>query len=315
MMRRSLSALATRVGLLVLLAALLPLGLTSRASGQPAPPSGQIPTPCDQPRPKDAVVDIWGAQDTLIGKCLAQIPAPEAGRPNIYAVAVSPHGTQNLFSREARTALQRLSAKYGGTATGGTLLSNAPVDIMQVPNATQQTIAQVLADIGARMAPSPDDVLILYLVSHGRPDAVLQTALPGNVPILAISADSTAAALAQAHIRKRVIIISACFAASWIPALANDDTIVVTAARADRTSFGCAEDRPLTYFGDAFLNGPLAHGASLAESFEGARKTVTQLELSQKLLPSEPQMFVGKNMQAFWQGPAKAPPKKIAAKR
>lgn len=89
----------------------------------------------------------------------------------------------------------------------------------------------------------------------------------------------------------------------------------MTAASADRTSFGCAEDRPLTYFGDAFLNGPLSRGASLAESFEGAKKTVTKWEQDEQLLNSLPQFFVGKNMEAFWSAAApNAAPSVSAAK-
>ncbi len=70
------------------------------------------------------------------------------------------------------------------------------------------------------------------------------SALPGNIPIIAVSANTLADALERSNIRRRVIIISACFSGSWIPRLANDDTIIMTAASAYRTSFGCAEDRP-----------------------------------------------------------------------
>lgn len=195
------------------------------------------------------------------------------------------------------------------------LLSNGVEDLMQVPLATQQNVAQVFGVIGGRMQQSPNDLLVVYLTSHGGPDAALQSALPGNLPILAITADSLAAALEQAGIRRRIIIISACFAGSWIPRLASDDTIVIAAARADRTSFGCDDSRPLTYFGEAFLTGPLGEGASLADAFESARKTVGQWETAQKLTPSEPQMFVGRNMQKLWLDGTKAAAKKVAVRR
>lgn len=254
--------------------------------------------------------DLWEVQNRLVGKTIAALPPHSGTAPNVYTVAIAPLGTQTLFSREAHAALDRLAANYGGPATSGILLSNGAADLMQVPLATQDNIAQVLAAIGERTHAAPDDVLIVYLTSHGRQDAMLSSALPGNLPILAISAESMAAALDAARVKRRVIIISACFAGSWIPRLANDDTIIMTAASADRTSFGCADDRPLTYFGDAFLNGPLSKGASLEQSFEGARKTVTQWEQEQKLPNSLPQVYIGKNMLAFWQ----AMPKKLATR-
>lgn len=317
--RGLLSTLAARFAA-VLAILLLPLSALAQPASQPVTQTDTASCAPAQPYLSIRGAAIWDVQPQLISKCLALIPARAADRPNIYTVAISPHGTQNLFSREARLALQKLAANYGGTAQRGVLLSNAPVDYTLVPFATTENMTQVFSAIGQRTNASPDDVLIVYLVSHGSPDAALQSALPGNIPILAVSADSLAIALERAHVKRRVIIISACFSGSWIPRLATDDTIIMTAASADRTSFGCAEDRPLTYFGDAFLNGPLSRGASLAESFEGAKKTVTKWETDEKLLNSEPLFFVGRNMESFWRAlaPNAAPvpaPQPVAAKR
>ncbi len=305
------------------LAALAAMAAGLLAVAQASAQIGPLPS---MPRTvPNASRDLWGAQETLVGQSIAQLPARATDHANVYAVAIAPLGTQTLFSREAKTALQVLAANYGGTAKGGILLSNLTADQMQVPLATQQNIASVLELIGRRTQAAPDDVVIVYLTSHGGQDAALQSALPRSPPILAISADSMARALDEAHIRRRVLIISACFAASWIPRLANDDTIIIAAAAADRTSFGCAEDRPLTYFGEAFLTGPFSQGASLEESFESARRTVTQWEQAEKLLPSLPQAYVGRNMEAFWQTtlkpavkpalPKLAAPKKVASRR
>jgi hypothetical protein len=128
----------------------------------------------------------------------------------------------------------------------------------------------------------------------------LSTDLPTYDQLTPISSRSLADALARSGIKRRVIILSACYAGSWIPALANDDTIVITAARKDRTSFGCDDTRNVTNFGEAFLNGPLAHGASLREAFNYSRKTVAGWETRDHLTPSEPQAYVGRNMQAIW---------------
>jgi hypothetical protein len=321
-MRNSLLAMKARAARAIALglgALALALGGANDAADAQTPAaqaeplaSPDIPLCASPPHP-NARIDVWGVQDALIGKCMELLPARATDRPNIYAVAINPHGRQLLFSREAKTALQRFATNYGGTAEGGILLSNSSSDMLQVPLATQQNIAQVMGEIGRRTQASPNDVLMVYLTSHGGPNAALESGLPGNIPILAISAESLASALADANVRRRVIVISACFAGSWIPSLANDDTIIITAAAADRTSFGCAEDRPLTYFGEAFLNGPLRRGASLATSFEAAKKMVAQWEQEQKFTLSLPQAYIGKNMQQFWQA---APPNGApAAKR
>jgi len=259
------------------------------------------------PTRPDAQPDIWDMQDGLIARSIARIPAA-SGHPNIYAVAIDPLARQKLFSREAKVALQDFAANYGGTAGSGVLLSNSPDDMTDAPLATRQNIADVLGRIGSMTRSSPDDVVVIYLVSHGGPDASLETGMSGGMGILAITADSMAAAINRAQIGRRVIIISACFSGSWIPKLADDNAIIITAAQADRTSFGCAENRPLTYFGEAFLHGPFAQGASLHDSYEGAKKTVTQQESDEKLLNSNPQFYVGKNMQAFWDTASKPQP-------
>jgi Peptidase C13 family len=115
-----------------------------------------------------------------------------------------------------------------------------------------------------------------------------------------ISAQSVTDALSKAQIKRRVIIISACYSGSWIPSLASPDSIVITAASKDRTSFGCDDSRQLTYFGEAFLNGPLSKGASLRDSFETARRKLAAWEVRDHLTPSQPQAYVGANMQALW---------------
>jgi hypothetical protein len=104
-----------------------------------------------------------------------------------------------------------------------------------------------------------------------------------------------------------VIIVSACYAGSWIKPLASDDTIIVAAARADRTSFGCSDERELTFFGEALLKGPLASGASLADGFRAAKRTVTRWEAEGDNPRSEPQAFVGKNMAAVWNAKRSSP--------
>jgi hypothetical protein len=249
---------------------------------------------------------LWGVQQELVDKAVNGLPSRSSGRSNVYAIAVAADGTQQLFSREARLALQVAAARFGGDYRGGVLLSNGVADILHSPLATQANIAAAARGVGGRIDPSAD-VAFVYLASHGSPDAELATDLPSFDDLSPISSASVNEALARAGIRRRVIIVSACFAGSWIPALANDDTIVIAAARKDRTSFGCDDTRRLTYFGQALLEGPLGRGASLRDAFEEARKTVRGWEARDNLTPSEPQAYVGGHMQALWaeRGPSR----------
>jgi hypothetical protein len=105
-----------------------------------------------------------------------------------------------------------------------------------------------------------------------------------------------------------VIVVSACYSATWIPALADDNTIVITAAAKDRTSFGCDDTRHYTVFGEAFLGSLGARNISLHDAFEDTKRKVTLEERKENVTPSLPQVFVGRNMEALWLGQAGSRP-------
>lgn len=242
---------------------------------------------------------LWEAQPMLLKSALDPLLPRLPGQANVYAIAVAAGGAQQLFSREARLARDVAAARFGARYRGGVLLSNGQGDLLRTPLATRSNMLATLRGVADRIEPT-HDIAFIYLASHGSRDAELSTDLPSYDELAPISAASVADALARAGIKRRIIVVSACFAGSWIPALASDDTIVIAAARRDRTSFGCDDTRRLTYFGQAFLTGSAVHGASLRDSFEAARKTVASWEARDKLTPSHPQAYVGKNMQALW---------------
>ena len=61
-------------------------------------------------------------------------------------------------------------------------------------------------------------------------------------------------ALDAAGIRHRVIAISACYSGGWIEPLATEDSLVMTAADAEHTSYGCGHRSELTFFGRAVFD-------------------------------------------------------------
>ena len=157
------------------------------------------------------------------------------------------------------------------------------------------------------MSPSRD-LAVIYLASHGSKLGELVTDLPDYTHLENISGSRLAQQLNNAGIRRRVIIVSACYAGSWIKPLATDNTIVVAAARPDRSSFGCSDERKLTFFGEAFLQAKIAPDASLARRFEAAKETVLRWETEEGINPhSEPRAFVGKNMETIWAGRLRQP--------
>jgi hypothetical protein len=79
--------------------------------------------------------------------------------------------------------------------------------------------------------------------------------------------------------------------------LKSDQTIVITAAAPDRTSFGCSNDRDLTYFGESFVRDALPGSPSLRAAFEKARDAIAVKEHAQGLKPSNPTAYFGTAME------------------
>jgi len=141
----------------------------------------------------------------------------------------------------------------------------------------------------ARAAPGG---CLAYFSSHGAPEGVLvddQVLAPGVLDAMLEQACGE---------RPTVAIISACFSGVFVPALAANNRMVLTAARPDRSSFGCGEADRYPYFDDCLLrtfgqarNFP--HLAGLVQACVAAREVETQMSP-----PSEPQ---------FWIGPRLAP--------
>jgi simple sugar transport system permease protein len=106
-------------------------------------------------------------------------------------------------------------------------------------------------------------------------------------------------ALDETGIKNRLVIVSSCFSGAFIPALANDTTIVLTAAAHDRTSFGCQPERDWTYFGEAFINQAMRQNRPLLDAFGTAKLLIESWEARDNVRPSLPNSSVGSQTQVI----------------
>ena len=87
---------------------------------------------------------------------------------------------------------------------------------------------------------------------------------------------------------------------------------MITAARPDRSSFGCGSDSDATYFGRAWLVDALNQNPDPIAAFQLAQAEVARWEQQDKLTPSEPQISLGAGIAAqlarWRQGDAIGPP-------
>lgn len=243
----------------------------------------------------------------LIGDALDAMPAQQPGVVDLYAVSFAGDGTEDVFRNEATyfEALMRQRFHARGTLA----LVNHPDSIGDVPRplATYRNLRLALDGLATRM-DRDEDLLVLYLTMHGSPDHALVMNFPPLVEDQLLPED-LALLLQDSGIRHRVVAISACFSGGFVPALGNDDTLVLTAARADRPSFGCGTESTVTYFGHAWMVEGLNRFAGFVDAFEDARARIRGWERSERLRQSHPQAAIGAGIPATlerWQ--AQAPP-------
>lgn len=198
-----------------------------------------------------------------------------------------------VFDRDVLVMKSALSQHYGGldrAIIGGNVLPEMPP--LSEPG---KAVAQLAAE-----AQDGRDLVVVMLTSHGNPGE-MAVSLPGEEP-RSLSAERLAQILQPLDNDLQVIILQACYSGSLIPALRHPNRIVLTAARADRPSFGCQPDEKNTWFIKA-LSAELAAPASWQDVFNRTRARVRQYEAAEGIRKhSEPQSYVGANMAAIWKG-------------
>jgi len=219
----------------------------------------------------------------------------EHARPGAqaYFVGFAGVGEERVFAEEIDLAERRLAERFA-LADRSLRLVNDQRDLERYPLATAEALRYALLALGKIM--DDDDVLFLALSSHGWKDATISVSNRGMRPST-LGAEQLADMLREAGIHWRVVVVSACYSGSFIKPLADNHTIVITAASKSRPSFGCGADRDLTYFGEAFYRDALPGAASLRTAFHAAKRDITTREKAENQRPSHPQGYFGPLME------------------
>jgi hypothetical protein len=203
--------------------------------------------------------------------------------------------------------VRRLFDERFGTARHSIALVNSYDALEEFPIASVTNLDRALRRVAEQMN-GDEDLLFLYLSAHGYEDHRLSAVQP-PLELASLTPTALARLLQDAGIKWRVIVVSACYSGGYIEPLRDDNSIVITAAAAERTSFGCETGRDFTYFGEAYFRDALARTRSFTQAFELARAAVAKREAQEKLTPSLPQMWVGRALAARLQQPADQPDK------
>nr|WP_241498653.1 C13 family peptidase [Moraxella catarrhalis] len=239
-------------------------------------------------------------QAALLPDQLQVLTAGRKGRHEWYFLGAASYSEQDVFASEIIQARQLFDVRFD-TAGRSIALINNPSTWGEYPIATRTSIERSLEHIGGLMNPD-EDALFLVLSSHGSVDEhgepIGELAVT-NPPMNLHQIDPfwLKSALDKSGIRWRVIVVSACYSGTFINALKDPYTMIITASKADKASFGCTDDADMTYFGRAFFNESLPRSDGIMIAFYDALPKIKEREILMGFEPSEPQLVIGEAMQ------------------
>jgi hypothetical protein len=233
------------------------------------------------------------AQPALLERAIAQLRPQRHGQIDLYAIGFAGDGMESVFRNEVEH-FERLVSQRFGSPDSTLALINHPDTLEQRPLATLSNLRLALGALAQRMDVE-EDILLLFMTSHGSAEHELHVALD-DLPLDPVSPQQLAEAIEATGIRWRVLIISACYSGGFIESLADADTLIITAARADRTSFGCGVDSEITWFGQALLAEALNQTLDFADAFALAKRAVRARERARDERASYPQIRVGEQI-------------------
>jgi hypothetical protein len=229
------------------------------------------------------------AQPRMVSEALQGLVPQRPGMADLYFVSFGAYAHQDVFMKEVRYARQTMDERFDTRGHSLELVNNLQSREL-LPLATASNLQAVLQHLGEAM-DSEEDVLMLYLTSHGSEQHELAVEF-WPLPLNDITPQRLRSMLDEAGIKWRVIVVSACYSGGFVAALKDEHTLVATASAADRQSFGCGNDNDFTYFGEALFHDALQRGATLPQAFEQARQAIGARERREKLQPSQPQLYV-----------------------
>ncbi|HTV83965.1 MAG TPA: C13 family peptidase [Dyella sp.] len=236
---------------------------------------------------------VFYAQPGMMHTALSQLGPRVPGKTNLYLLTFAGDGGEDVFRNEAEYAAQLFTKRFGPTAHA-LVLENNPTTLQTHPLADWSNLESALDGLWTVMKPD-QDILVLYLTSHGDEDHNLLVDMD-PLPLDQIGAPDLAGILKKHPFKWKVVVVNACYSGGFIPDLHSAGTLVLTAARTDRSSFGCGSDSDITYFGKAWLVDAMNRTDDFVDAFQYAKTDIEGWEKQDKLTPSEPQINIGEGI-------------------
>jgi hypothetical protein len=238
--------------------------------------------------------EVVYAQPELLARALNGLQPQRPGRVDWYFLGIGGAYYQSVFRTETETVRALFDTRFA-TSGRSMVLVNSDDSVLSQPIASRTSIARALRTIGQRMDPE-QDVLFLFVTSHGSEGHEIELNY-WPLELAGITPEWLRATLDESGIRRRVIVLSACYSGGFIPVLQSPDTLLITAAGAKQTSFGCTDDAEMTYFGRALFDEALRREHSLWSAYATARDVIREREAEQGFEASQPEWWMGEGME------------------
>lgn len=212
----------------------------------------------------------------------------------MYAVVVGGDGSEDVFQREARIVQKRLEERLQASGRLVTLVNNRG---LPRPEATINSLEYVVQRLSERM-DRDQDLLFLHLTSHGSANHYLVLKHPSQ-ELNWLGKKRLANMLRRSGIRHLFIVISGCYSGGFIPDLANENTVVITASASTVTSYGCGDKSEMTSFSRMFYTQALTQSRSLLDAARLAVQHVHEDETRSRRAHSYPQVSIGARMEEY----------------
>ena len=230
------------------------------------------------------------AQHEKLNQALAAIKPQRKGIADVYVVVIGLDSDQ-VFKTETAEVLNVLQRRFGASTRSIRLAAGSGTDAADAPQGSPGNLAIALASIAAKMDLN-EDVLVFYATSHGSKELGL-VYRDGEEGFGMIAPKRLKLLLDELNIKRRILLLSACYSGIFIPELADDNSVIITAASSSRPSFGCTPGNDWTFFGDALVNHAMRKSQPLTKAVEEATNLISLWEAKLGLEPSNPQVSVG----------------------
>ena len=188
-------------------------------------------------------------------------------------------------------AVQRFQARLQneGVAPAGIQRLSAAPSVFAKRGIRSASLDHVLDAIRA-MHPEPGQGCLVYVTSHGAPDRGIALSLTGEFLSPRALSRALAAGCGDAP---TVAVVSGCFTGGFAkPPMTRANRVILTAARADRASFGCGAGYTYTVY-DRCLLRAMGKAGDWRGVYADVKTCVEDEEHASHFTPSEPQAYFG----------------------